>query len=188
MTEKQRTRFYFPAWNVAVKANGWHMKDCRLQIAPAGRDRLSDLGRTVVAEALRRAGSEARGPRLDDLRHACHVVALGRDKSSAKLDNREVDKVVALFRLLTEETDIAAGMRYDNPDIGERERLKVKISRLKIPHAKIDGVCRRGFAPVYSAPYWEDLPLASLRALFGILQTIQERKPSTINHQPSTPF
>ena len=173
MTKKQQRRFFFPAWTAARRALGWKMVDGRLEIILA---KVNDHGRKVMDAAHKIAAAQQRAPTLDDLRHGCYVVALGRDRDTLKLNNREVDAVTSLFKLLVNEADISADMKLSNPDIGERERLVRKINSLKIPDAIIDAVCRRSFAPVYTSPFFEDLPLINLRSLVGILTEIKDRK------------
>ena len=176
MTKKQQRRFFFPAWSAVCRALGWRMVAGRLEL---GGGRAANEHRSrVIAAATAIAAKEHRAPTLDDLRHGCYVVALGCDRDTLKLNNREVDAVTSLFKLLVDETNIAADLRLSNPDIGERERLVRAIIRLRVPDALIDEVCRHSFAPVYSAPFHEDLPLPNLRALVGILTKMSERQRS----------
>lgn len=182
MTPLQKNRFFFPRWTAACRALGWKMADGRLVLPEA---KLNEHGKKVFAAATAIADREQRAPTLDDLRHGCYVVALGRDRDTLKLNNREVDAVASLFKLLVNDTDIAADQRLTNPDIAERERLVLKIHSLKIPDAVIDGVCRKSFAPVYSAPWFEDLPLVSLRALVGILMEISQRNAAVSDRRPA---
>jgi hypothetical protein len=64
------------------------------------QERLTDEGRAVFTLARQRALSESRPMKLDDMRHAAHIVALKRDKSSEHLTNKELDRVVCLFHVL----------------------------------------------------------------------------------------
>lgn len=182
MTVKQQKRFFFPAWGQACRALGWRMFQGRLEM---NVNTLNEFGCKVHAAAVQRAGSAHRAATLDDLRHGCYIVALGHDRDTLKLDNREVDAVTSLFKLLADETDIAAGMKLANPDIGERERLVRKIHALKIPDAIIIGVCRKSFSPVFNDPWFKDLPILNLRALVGILLEISERKKESFNAEVS---
>lgn len=173
MTPAQRTRFYFPAWSDTCRALGWRMDRGRLVVDEA---RLNDHGRKVLVAAQTLAGKEQRAVTLDDLRYGAHIVSLGWPKSSAKFSNKEVDRVVSFFKLLQDDTNIAASMRLNNPAIAEREALVARIGKMNVPFAIIDGACEKAFAPVYVKPFFEDLPIASLRALVGILTEIQERE------------
>jgi hypothetical protein len=129
----------------------------------------------VVASATAIAASQHRAPVLDDLRHGVHVVALGRDKSSKQLTNRELDCVVSFMQLMVDETNISADLRLGNPDIGDREALVATIKKLIVPEAIIHDVCKRSFAPVYNPPHWQHLPLPNLRALVGILREQKQK-------------
>ena len=174
MTVNQQRRFFFPAWAAACRALGWKMVDGRLVLADGHRN---EHQTKVIAAANARAATHHRAPTLDDLRHGCYIVALGRDRDTLTLNNHEVDAVTNLFKLLVNECDVGAEMALSDPDIGERKRLLIHISRLKIPDAVIIDVCQKSFAPVYNGTHHEDLPLVSLRALTGILTEIKERKP-----------
>ena len=184
MTTKQQKRFFFPLWNQTCRALGWKMEDGRL-VLPDGRR--NEHQKKVIAEASALAAKEHRAPVLNDLRHGCYIVALGHDVKTLKMSNQQVDKVTSLFKLLVNDTDIAADMKLANPDIGERERLVRKINALKIPDAMIDAVCKKSFAPVYTAPFYEDLPILRLRSLTGILVEIKERKSEVRSQNLETP-
>jgi len=176
MTAPQHQK-YIRDWSTCAKANGWKMVKGRLVLDEA---KLNEHGRKVLAAATAIAAAQHRAPVLEDLRHGVHVVALGRDKSSKVMKNAECDAVFALLKLLVNDCDIKAGMDLDDPDRGERLRLLVYISRLKIPEAIILAVCRKSFAPVFNGTHYEDLPLVSLRSLVGILTEIKERKKATV--------
>ena len=180
MTPPQHKK-YIRDWAGCAQANGWKMVKGRLVMNEA---RLNDHGRKVHAAAVQRAGGEHRAPVLEDLRHGIHVVALGRDKSSKTMNNRETDAVFALFKLLVNECDIAADQDLSNPDRGELKRLLIRIHRLGIPDAIILKICANSFAPVFNGTQYEDLPLPSLRALCGILTEIRERKDALRNETP----
>jgi hypothetical protein len=167
MTDKQRQRFFFPAWNACCRSLGWKMIDSRLITGDVAA--LNQHAQRVVAVATAMAARTHRAPVLDDLRHAVYVIVLGRDKDTLKLSNGEVDKIVSFFKLMVEETNLEADIRLNHPAIAEREALVVKIQRLKVPFAVIDQVCRRSYAPVYTAPHWDQLPLPNIRALLGVL-------------------
>jgi hypothetical protein len=172
MTDAQRKRLFFPARNEACRRLGWRMSDGRLDLLI---EKLNNHSRRVVAAAVARADAEHRAAVLDDLRHGCYIVALGRDRQTNRLSNAEVDKVVSLFKLLVDDTDIAADQRLNNPEIAERECLVRKIHALRIPETVIDGVCKKAFAPVYNSPFFEDLPLVNLRTLVAVLIKVKDR-------------
>ncbi len=171
MTEAQQRRYYFPNWNSAFNAN-WRREKCRV-LKLEGRIE-GDWVRKVEALAQQIALQHHRAPTADDLRHACHALALGRDKSSADLDNREVDRVVTLFRLLADPDDLDAVTNWDYPEIAARKRLVYAINSAA-PHAYIDTICRGKFSQIYEPPFWEDLPIGALRHL---ALTLRNRKAS----------
>jgi hypothetical protein len=169
MTERQQKRFYFPAWNECVLANQWRMEKKRLIIP---EDRLTAEGRQVVDFALQRAAAEHRGPTLDDLRHAAHIVAFGRDKSSTSLTNAETDKIVTLFRLLTDPENLdaviawAAYLRGEDPG-------SVKRVEWFITNAAPDAYVRQIAADRFGTRQWENLNLGQKRSL---AMTLSNRK------------
>lgn len=123
LTEKQHKRFYFPAWNRAFAAC-WRCDKGRILPHP---DRIlhvlpADPGQTpidyyeaVMALAKDRAAKHHRAPTTDDLRHACHQYAIGKDKSSWDLTNPELNRVVTLFGLLAEPNNKTLQDQYVNP-------------------------------------------------------------------------
>ena len=172
MTPAQHKK-YIRDWGACTKANGWCMKQGRLVLDEA---KLNEHGRKVLAAATAIAAAQHRAPVLEDLRHGVHVVALGRDKSSKVMKNAECDAVFALLALLVNDCDLKAGADLADPDRGERLRMLVYISRLKIPEAIILNVCRKSFGPVFNDPWFEELPVITLRSLAVILKEIKERK------------
>jgi hypothetical protein len=118
MTEAQKFKFYFPAWNRCVRANGWFTRDGAAVVDEA---RLNEEGRKVLAIARQRSLATRHSPlaTLDDLRHAAHIVALGHDKSSEHLTNAEVDRVVCLFNLLANPNNLSAITQWGAYQRGE---------------------------------------------------------------------
>lgn len=112
MTTSQKFKFYFPAWNAAVRANGWHVIHKQVIV---DETRLSAEGLKVLAFARQRAQSRVAREQisafqlsqfqhlsLDDLRHGAHMLAIKRDKSSKDITNAEMDRIVCLFNVLAE--------------------------------------------------------------------------------------
>src|SRR5262245_14240736 len=94
MTAKQRKFFYFPAWHACAHANDWHV--VRGRLLPTARREDPDAAEmarvwTLASEAAAKAHG---GITEDHIRHACHIVALGVDKSANDLKNKEVNRVV----------------------------------------------------------------------------------------------
>lgn len=170
MTKAQTKKFYFPAWTAAVQANGWHMEQCRLQL---DESRLGVEGRAVVNFARQRAARDHRGITLDDLRHGAHLYALGRDISSSKLENREVDRVVTLFRLLARPDNLKARIAWDSPELAERDGLARYVATLA-PEAVILAISRNA----WDTAQWEDRNVSDLRWLVRTLKDRHERKAS----------
>lgn len=103
-------RRYLRYWGEAFGAHWCGVRDGQ-PLARPGRPP-SDVRDQVVGIA----GQLARGGslRADHLRHACHVIAIGRDKSSLKLTNKEQDLVIALFQRLAETgRELAGQIRLD---------------------------------------------------------------------------
>ncbi len=169
MTEAQRKRFYFPAWNRAFAAN-WESERGRLG-ARAGR-RASEWLTAVIAAANELARQQHGAATADHLRHACHLVALGKNKSSHDLTNAEIDRVVNLFALLEDPEDLDAVMKWQHPEIGERQRCVRWIESLA-PYATIVAVARNNpFGADFDFGDWQSLEIPQLKWLG---KTLRER-------------
>jgi hypothetical protein len=177
MTTAQAYRFYFPAWSACVKANAWHMEDGRL-VGNGLSDQpstINDQLPKVLTFARQIAQAQHRGPMVDDLRHACHIVALGRDKSSKVLNNAELDRVVALFKLLADPEDLSAIMAWENPVEADVKRVKWFITNTA-PSAYVAAIARDKFG----TSDWESLDLKQMRFLAMTLANRRDRKHSKI--------
>lgn len=142
MTHLQKTKFYFPAWNRAFRSN-WRRLNGRIEpledrVECLIRERpdapMINLTSKVESHAAARALQHHRAVTADDLRHACHVVALGRDKSSDDLTNAELERVVHLFRLL------ADTVAFYNPEEDTRRRL-IWFLEKKVKRQYLESVC-----------------------------------------------
>jgi hypothetical protein len=192
ITEKQLRRFYFPAWSACAKANGWVMAKGRLSESARGAHADAPVAGALPGELLRKVWMAAealavqahRNVTAEDLRHGCTVVALGRNKSSKDFTNAELDRVVALFRLLAEPDDVAAMLQWNNPEIGERKRLVFAIAE-SAPAAYVARIASDRFG----TELWEDLAVYELRQLVMTLRDRSrrwnERKPAAA--QPALP-
>lgn len=172
MTERQRFGLYFPAWRGVCVARGWRMVKGRL----AGEPELlgeadgvnlfqQELLRKVGVLALQRARMGARGVTVDDLRHGAHLVALGKDKGSATLTNGELDRVLAVFRVLADGDDVQGAMEFDRPELGERRRL-VWVIEHAAPEGYVRGITRDRFG----RDDWRELGVVELRQLVVTLR------------------
>lgn len=113
MTDRSRIRFYLPAWTRA-----WRRLRA-LTTLPEPSTVPDQLLHQVWQVAAR-----STEPRRDDaFRHACHVVALGRDPSSKTMTAGEADRVVLLFRLLADPEDLGAMMKWEQGTGPDRNRL-----------------------------------------------------------------
>jgi hypothetical protein len=122
MTEKQRYALYFPAWSQAAQNHGWNRRGLSTRVPFFGNPQLNELYQRIWQIALERAQG-TKGPSAEHFRHACHLVAFGEDKSSNQLNNQEVDRIVALFRMLANPDDLAATLAWSNPQEEKRKRM-----------------------------------------------------------------
>jgi hypothetical protein len=179
MTEKQSKFYYFPAWNKAAAVHEWRMAKGRLVGKRQDRHGLEEttgLYHMVWAAAELLARKEARAVRPDDLRHGCHLVALAKDKSSAEFTNAEVDRVVTLFRVLTDPDDLDAIMAWAHPEIRERERM-VWFIREKCVEGYVRSLCSQ----LYGTDDFLSLNPETLREL---VMTLKHR-PNALKPRPS---
>lgn len=185
MTSKQQRYFYFPAWNQAALAHGWTLVKGRL----TGRRQESwahaepaELYQRVWEAAYNLARAAHRAVTPEDLRHACHVVALGKDKSSTDMDNQETDRVVTLFRILADPDDLDAILAWTNPENSERKRYVASIRR-RADFKYIDKLCRDKFSGIYITPFYEDLPMPQLKQLYLTIRARFPQDPSPAPEQ-----
>jgi hypothetical protein len=167
MTPTQLRSFYFRAWAACSRALGWNRTPVRL--ASFGVPEVNALYQAVwnaaAALALQTAGSAT----ANELRHACHRVALGADKSAKALTNAEADRVVALFNLLAAPDDIDAMLAWEHPEAGAVKRLTWAVEHLA-PAAYVEALASDKFG----TRAWRTLPEASLRQL---ALTLRNRQP-----------
>jgi len=180
MTPAQSQRLYFPAWNDAFRAN-WHRAKGRITPRPGrpisapGSD-IPDAN-TVEQAATAVAAPHHRAPTADDLRHACHIIALGLDLSSKRLDNPQTTRVVTLFRLLADPEHISSVLDWLDSDRPRREWLVRQIHATGAPQAYIHDICTRRFAHEYDGQFHENLPLRSLEWLVRQIQGMAPQHP-----------
>jgi hypothetical protein len=155
MTTAQEKRFYWPRWQAACRANAWRMRSGRLELA----DTAEEPANTVIAAARHLAEQHHRAPTLDDLRHATHLAACGRDCGHARLSNRELTRWGWLMRLLIDPNDLEAMNHWQHPELDEESRLDARIRQA--PEAYVNEICRSRF----DAANWRGLDLHSKRAL-----------------------
>jgi hypothetical protein len=118
-----------------------------------------------IAEAL--ADQSCRAVSADDLRHACHIHALGKDVSHKDFTNAQFDRVLLLLGnerdipgLLIEPDHIKSQTLWDNPDIARKDSL-IRSLRAAASHKYICAITQ----DVYGTIFWEDLDANTLAAL-----------------------
>ena len=185
MNEAQQRRFYFPCWNSCAVANGWFMVKGRLRAdLVAQREEYatwSEPGREMylkvvtTAEQFARAGHRVvtEGKPFYDLRYACNVAATGRIHSE-DLDNKQTNRVVALFKLLTDPDDLDAVMNWLHPENAERGSF-VAFLRKRAHEALLITIAKNAF----DTDAWDELPIEKLRWLAKELKNREPRMVGT---------
>jgi hypothetical protein len=158
---------YWRRWAACCRANNWKMVKGRLH--PEACLDNSEPHRKVVAAARQLAAEQAVGLTPDHLRHACHIVALGRDKSHTKFSNKEFDAVLnywgderAIRGLLIVPEDLASEIHRSNPALKTRERQLVFLNEDCIG-AYVAKECDR----MFGTKDWGALPDADLDRLYS---------------------
>lgn len=168
MTKAQSKGLYWPRWNRCWKAN-WRSVEGLVVPNP---DRVLCAELTAVESAAHQlAVADHRAVCVDDLRKGCHVVAVGRPRSSKALTNAELTRVVSLFNLLAEPEDLSAVVAWQHPEIEARKRVVTLIER--VPEAYVRAVSRTSD--------WRDLPE---RDLLNLLRTLRNRPNSGLHRSP----
>lgn len=153
-----QTQLYFRKWNPA-----------RVALAAGAT---SEMAVKVREMADHMAARDARKVDAEVLRHACHVVALGRQKSSKTLTNAELDRVLLVFRLIVNADDLAAVIAWDQPDQGQVKRLTWSIKHVS-PEAMTVHVAKDKFG----RGDWWNLGVTELRQLLMTLKRIKNNQP-----------
>ena len=165
MTESQAKKMYWPAWGLAFRANWVRDRGTVRQV----RDWADgSIGARVWAEGVAAARQLVRGVTADDLRHACHVVALGRQVSSSKLTNSELDRVMSIMRHLADPDDLDAVMDIEDPDRAARRRKEWWIANCGLPAGYVATVSAAKFGSA-------DPSTLSMRDLTDLVRTLQMR-------------
>jgi hypothetical protein len=179
MSPKQH-KWYLREWNKGFKTHWSGVKAGEVVSRPGRaanphRDRVVDLARRMCVGAADGRLSPGK------LRHACHLVALGRDKRSWDLTNKELDRVIAVFRLLGDPAQLAADMLmtraqeetrrvavgkaenpigYHQPD-ADRKRMIWAMEHVDLPPNYVAELCRDKFGTTN----WRSLPDQALHQL-----------------------
>lgn len=175
MTEKQE-KWYWREWKKVCDAQGWHVSKTRL--APLRAPRNEEESK-VITFAHQLAKKESQAVTLDNLRHACHMVALGQDKGHMALNNKEWDRVFNLFQLLIDELNIDARINFEHPQNAERGRLIWSLqNHFKAPY--VATVCRNKFGT-------EDYHSLEIDPLRDLHRTISSRPNARLKNQENEP-
>jgi hypothetical protein len=157
--------FYWRLWSEVCEANRWAMVKGRFVHDPA---RLGKFGPEIVA--LAKSLADCGAIKLDNLRHACHIFALGRDCSMKKLITKEFNKIKALFQILTDDQNTQAWMEWENAEIAECRSLVIAIKRMAPPEY-IQEIARCK----WNVKSWQFVDITSLRWL---ARELAHRKPT----------
>jgi hypothetical protein len=163
MTDAQLRRLYHPAWRRAA-ARWW--KESRGVATRTGQVPLAladSLGQLLdEIEDLATVCAAKRGAEqwdLRDLRYGCHGRALTAFRPSKALTNRDLDRVLALWRVLEDPDDVGAWLDWENPERADRRRLEYLVPRLA-PAEYTAAIVRD-----LGASHWSDLDDGALRKL-----------------------
>jgi hypothetical protein len=161
MTSDQSNRIYFPLWRGAFAAN-WRLENG----VPVLLDKPANphLAGQIDGLARATARSQFRALKVDDLRYASHVVFLAAEKSSKDITNKELDLLLANYKLLVNPDDLSAVMGVQHPDQAARIRQIHALERCGKPEALLQEWCsyfnggRRD---------WRDLPSVNFNRFVG---------------------
>jgi hypothetical protein len=216
MTTAQQRRFYFPKWQDCARANDWVMIKGRLlgsrtSTFASGEARKLYNAVWDAAEILSRQNHRA--VTADDLRHACHYVALHPpitnsqfstlnsqfpqsaihnpksqipEISSTTLTTEQTNRVARLFEILTDPDDLDAMIAWTDPSVDKRKSLVRWINSMA-PEAYICELAK--IFPAFNWPFWEDLPIDQLRSLARLLKKRVDARAipiSELSPQPSS--
>lgn len=172
MTTPQRRAKYFPAWHRACDAN-WTTLNHRLVPVPDRRP--SGTLAKVEEIAFARANKLGVTPRFEDYRHACHILALGEEKSSKDMTDLELDRVLAIFALLQDPDDLQATMDAEHPTKSQMRRIRWSICNSPMGESYVRAVARNKFGTAR----WESLNETQLRQLHITLKARERSRAKT---------
>lgn len=129
MTSAQAKKLYWPLWSKALRT-AWFRDPAAGYVLQSAEP----MAEQITLDAQARAHDECRALSQDDLRHAAHRLALGHDQSSKTLDNRDLDRLVSLFRILADPDDLRARLDWDHPERTARRRYD-HVIRTSVPEA-----------------------------------------------------
>jgi hypothetical protein len=170
MTASQAKK-YWRRWSAVCRANHWRWLKGRL--VPEAASEISPHHVLVWNVARARAVQQHRGVIADDLRHACHILALrGRDKSHGDLTNAEFNRLLCLWGderqmagLLMEPDCLASAINFDHPENQTTEQVAWWIGNRCSPDY-VRAVCHE----MFGTPDFRGLDPKQLRGLHDLLK------------------
>ena len=172
---------YWRRWAFVTRHNNWRWIKGRL-VAEAVRD-AGQHHQAVwrLAESL--ADQNCRAVVADDLRHGCHIHAMGRDVSSKAFTNDQFSRLLLLWGdereipgLLIDPEHIATLIAWDNPSIARKNSL-IRSIKEAADESYIRAICVDRWHTIF----WENL---DCDALLELLRRIKGRAPA----RPGDPF
>jgi len=184
MTPAQ-TQLYFRTWQATAKAQGWNTKaDLAAALARHHKGEVWEspaLNQTLAAIyqlAESAAHFAERAVSADDLRHACALVAGVRHSSCKAFTNSDLDKVLAMLRLLANPTNLNNQLAAQNPgEAGERRRHIYLITQADAPYWQRIALDKCGHG------YLDRLNLSQLRQLSLTIRNRVSYRSKTEHHQ-----
>lgn len=166
---------YWRRWSAVCRHNHWIWLKGRLSDQAVKDASQVHAGVWTLAEQL--AARAFRTPVADDLRHACHVLALGRDVSHADFTNEQFSRLLVLLGdekklpgLLINPDHVRSSMYWNDPNLQRKDSLVFAIKAMA-PDAYIAKIT----ADVWGTIYWEDLDVS---ALLGLLRKLKGNRPA----------
>ena len=167
---------YWRRWGVVCAKNHWRWAKGRI-VAEAfragGQHHAAVWG---LAEAM--AEQDCRAVVADDLRHACHIHAAGRDLSHSAFSNDQFSRLLLLWGderdfpgLLIVPDHVRSQMFWDDPLLAKKDSLIRSIKRL----AKDEYICKIT-AAIWGTIFWEDN--LDHAALLGLLRKLKGNEPT----------
>lgn len=174
MNDSQNKK-YWRRWSVVQKVNHWRWLKGRL-VAEAVREASAHHAAVWrFAETL--ADQSSRAVTANDLRHACHVHACGRDISHEAMSNDQFNRLLLLWGnereikgLLVDTLDIRALSYWENPEIQKKDSL-VRAIRAAADEKYIESIT----VDLWGTIFWEDL---DNNALLGLLRKLKGNAPA----------
>ena len=161
---------------MVCRVNHWRWSKGRL-VAEAVRD-AGQHHAAVWTLAERIADKHCRAVVADDLRHACHVYAVGRDVSHGNFSNEQLSRLFLLWGnerglpgLLIEPDHVQSQIFWDDPALAKKESLIRAIKAL----ARDEYICKIT-ADIWGTIFWEDN--LDCAALLGLLRKLKGNQPT----------